>query len=394
MLFLLAGTILMIYYADYRLIYERSQDLLRNYCEDYGSGGDTADGHTLPPPDKKDGERENASAVRQIYSVFFSGDGSVKAVDLGKVSLYSGKEISDAACRAKNGKENAGRTGKFFYRIERQGDGLLVALINIAFEDEARTLMIRYTVIFGGIAMGFTLVFSFLVSKKIVTPLEENDRMQKQFISDEGHELKTPISVISANLELLEREDADNIWLKNIRYENEKMGELVKELLTLARLEQTVPVMEELDFSRLLMRELLTFESMAYEKRIQLNYDEIAENTRLFGSREQLSGLVAILIENAIAYSAKGECVFVCLKNGQKDICFSVTNTGTEITEEQREHLFDRFYRTDFSRDNENNHYGLGLAIAKKIVELHRARIEVRCEKKCVTFLVTFEKKV
>ncbi|MBR1743815.1 MAG: sensor histidine kinase [Lachnospiraceae bacterium] len=250
----------MIYYADYRLIYERSQDLLRNYCEDYGSGGDTADGHTLPPPDKKDGERENASAVRQIYSVFFSGDGSVKAVDLGKVSLYSGKEISDAACRAKNGKENAGRTGKFFYRIERQGDGLLVALINIAFEDEARTLMIRYTVI--------------------------------------------------------------------------------------------------------------------------------------FGSREQLSGLVAILIENAIAYSAKGECVFVCLKNGQKDICFSVTNTGTEITEEQREHLFDRFYRTDFSRDNENNHYGLGLAIAKKIVELHRARIEVRCEKKCVTFLVTFEKKV
>lgn len=192
-------------------------------------------------------------------------------------------------------------------------------------------------------------------------------------------------------LELLEQEEAkDNIWLQNIRYETEKMRGLITELLTLARLEQSVLCMEKLDFSHVLLREILPFESMAYEKDIALQYEEIEPDVMLFGNGEQLSRLTAVLLENAIEHSGKGERVYVKWKAGQKKAVLSVTNTGAEISPEQAEHLFDRFYQTDFSRSDDGGHYGLGLAIAKKIAELHNAEIAVFCEKKCVTFVVTF----
>ena len=107
---------------------------------------------------------------------------------------------------------------------------------------------------------------SVFLARKIVNPLEESYQKQRQFISDAGHELKTPVSIVSANAELLSREIGDNTWLKNIQYENERMGMLVGQLLDLARTENVTPQMEHIDFSRLVAGEALPFESVAFEK--------------------------------------------------------------------------------------------------------------------------------
>lgn len=140
---------------------------------------------------------------------------------------------------------------------------------NTIMEESVSTLF-RYTLIFGGIAMVLFLFLSIFLAKKIVTPLEESYKKQKQFISDAGHELKTPVSVVSVNAELLSREIGDNQWLSNIQYENQRMGLLVSQLLQLARTENVLPQMERIDFSHLVIGESLPFESVAFEQGLVL----------------------------------------------------------------------------------------------------------------------------
>lgn len=222
---------------------------------------------------------------------------------------------------------------------------------------------------------------------KIVAPLEESYIRQKQFISDAGHELKTPVAVVNANLELLSREIGENQWLSNIQYENERMSALILQLLELARTENVVPQMEKIDFSCLVFGETLPFESVAYERGISLNSD-IADDIKLQGNSVQLRQLVSILIDNALRHSGRGSEVCVILKKERNHVLLSVVNEGEEIPPEQRKHLFERFYRTDASRAGEERHYGLGLAIAKAITLAHKGTIDVRCRDGKIEFIV------
>lgn len=220
--------------------------------------------------------------------------------------------------------------------------------------------------------------------------MEQNDIKQKQFISDAGHELKTPISVISANAELLLRETGENKWLSNIRYENERMGNLVKQLLELSRTENTVPETENLDFSRLISGGVLPFESVAFEKEILINTD-ISENIFVSGDRNKLSQLISILVDNAISHS-KGKEITVKLSETKSAAVLSVINVGEPISAEVKERMFERFFRADEARTDDNGHFGLGLSIAKAIVGNHKGKIDVNCYNGLVEFKVTIPK--
>ena len=216
--------------------------------------------------------------------------------------------------------------------------------------------------------------------------MEENYKRQKQFVSDAGHELKTPVAVVNANVELLSREIGENQWLSNIQYENERMSGLISQLLELARTENVKVPMETLDFSHLVLGEALPFETVAYENGLQLETD-IAEGILLCGNDLQLKQLASILIDNAIRHSANGKAVVLRLRKEKNHAVFSVVNDGEQIPPEQQKHLFDRFYRGDESR-TDDRHYGLGLAIAKAIAGSHHGTIQVLCARGKVEFLV------
>ncbi|MBQ6753262.1 MAG: HAMP domain-containing histidine kinase, partial [Clostridia bacterium] len=219
----------------------------------------------------------------------------------------------------------------------------------------------------------------------IVKPLEESYEKQKRFISDAGHELKTPVSVVNANAELLEREIGQNQWLENIQYENERMGNLVTQLLDLARLENVETVKEEVNFSKVTAGEALPFESVAFEKGISLE-TEIEDNVLVEGNSAQLKQVVSILIDNALRHS-KGAKVSVALKKTHGQAVLSVTNEGDEIPPEQRERIFERFYRADEARTGGENNYGLGLAIAKSVADSHGGTLSVECRDGLVEFI-------
>ncbi len=322
-----------------------------------------------------------------FYTVAVSYDGEILDVKNEYPTVHTDEELKALAENViKSGDEMGSENSLVYYKTDK-GSYTLVAFMDNTLLYESAWTIFRYTLIFGGASIVAFFFLSVFLARKIVNPLEESYRKQKQFISDAGHELKTPVSVVSANAELLSREVGENQWLQNIQYENERMGLLVGQLLDLARTENVTPQTEHIDFSRLVAGEALPFESVAFEKGLSLSTN-ITPDIAVEGDNSQLKQIVSILLDNAIRHcEEKGE-VYLSLTKEHSFARLSVINKGEEIPKEQRKQIFERFYRTDDARNGEDKHYGLGLAIAKAIVTSHKGNIEVLCYNGFVEFRV------
>lgn len=225
----------------------------------------------------------------------------------------------------------------------------------------------------------------------LIKPVKESFDKQKQFIADASHELKTPLSVIVASSEAIDIDEKNSKWLKNIEYETNRMSLLISKLLSLAKSEQMEAVtLVNNNLSKIVELSLLTFEGRAYEKDIKLNYD-IEDNIFMLMDEDSIKELVEILLDNAIKHSKKKGTINISLKrDGQ--ITLLVQNEGEAIPKGEEEKIFERFYRVDKARNRKDNRYGLGLAIAKNIVLLHKGKIKASSMNGITTFQVTFKK--
>ena len=400
---LFLGTLAIIYGSSYFEVSATNHEMLERYVELYSlekqPRGNMLLGDMEPrglldpvidvPRDISDGPHFEDRPVFQLstfYSVAISESGEILAVDNSDRNVYEDAELEEYAVEIIESNKNKGVKGNLIYLASDKGSYTLVAFMDNTVMKESMTTLFRYTLVFGSaaiIALFFVAVF---LARRIVQPLEESYQKQKQFISDAGHELKTPVSVVSANAELLAREIGENQWLANIQYENERMGKLVGQLLELARTENVAPQTEHLDFSRLVGGEALPFESVAFEKGLELNCN-IVSGLFVDGNGGQLKQLVSILLDNAIRHGTGGGEVALQLKEERSFAKLSVINDGDEIPPEQQAQLFDRFYRVDAARNGEDKHYGLGLAIAKAIVTAHKGKINVLCYNDKVEFV-------
>ena len=233
---------------------------------------------------------------------------------------------------------------------------------------------------------------SIKITSWIIKPVIETFNKQKQFIADASHELKTPIAVIMANAEALEKEPTETKWLNNIKTETERMNELISDLLDLAKLEsssQRATYAEE-NLSKIIEKTVLTFESLIYENKLKFNYD-IQSDITLKCNSTQIKQLVAILLDNAIEYANENGEISLQLEKQKNDVILKVSNTGKEIPKEIQEKIFERFYRADEARTRSKNKYGLGLAIAKNIVTNHNGKITVQSTSEKTTFVVSIK---
>lgn len=225
----------------------------------------------------------------------------------------------------------------------------------------------------------------------LIKPVKESFDKQKQFIADASHELKTPLSVIVASSEAIDIDEKNSKWLKNIEYETNRMNLLISKLLSLVKSEQRKKVrLVNNNLSKIVELSLLTFEGRAYEKDIKFNYD-IEDNIFMLMDEDSIKELVEILLDNAIKHSKKKGTINLSLKKDEQ-IILLVENEGEAIPKGEEEKIFKRFYRVDKARSGKDNRYGLGLAIAKNIVLLHKGKIKASSMDGITTFQVKFKK--
>ncbi len=256
--------------------------------------------------------------------------------------------------------------------------------------DFSRQLLI-ISVICGIIIMIILTAVIIFISGNVVKPVSEAFEKQKQFISNAGHELKTPITVISATTDLLEKQAGENRWLDCIKTQSDKMSHLVNELLELSRLSETENMklqFTKFNLSQTVNNTLLYFESRAYEENHEICSD-ITENITFYGDPLKIERLTGILTDNALKYSDEGTQIKVTVKqNGDKAEIICI-NSCKDLNESDISHFFERFYRNDKSHSSEISGFGLGLSIAQAIAELHKGEITVSLDGDLIMFKVS-----
>lgn len=370
--------LVVVYLSSYYGARNDNREMLKRHVTELGEGGEGPEGRPAPPdgemrpPDDERRRDEGAFRLATFYTVVIDENGGV-TVDNGNSSVMSDEELVEAAKEAAaSGKKSGKVSGLMFMVEERDGYTVVAFMDNTVTDNNMRTLL-RNMLIAGGASIVVILLIAVVMANLIVKPLEENDARQRRFVSDAGHELKTPVTVIGTNTELLGRDIGENEWLSNIIYENERMSHLVTELLDLSRAERAEASPVEVDLSRVVTGEELPFESVAYERGKALVAD-VAEGVRVEGNPNQLRQLTAILLDNALKYGAERKEIKLTLRREKKSAILSVENYSDEIPPDKLEHLFERFYRADEAR-GDDGHYGLGLAIAKAITDAHRGTI-------------------
>ena len=395
---LFAMTLFVIFFVSYRNMRARNIDMMSRHTWRMPDAEERPDKENDPNA-REDGELRPDQGrhveLLTFYTVVIRTDGTVVHVENEK-GIHSDEELIGYAQKLIAKGKWYGEYGTLCCLREQKGTvggdyyDIVVFLDNAVIEDSVKILL-RNVLIVGSAAIVVLFFLSLRLSKRIIQPLEDNDKQQRQFISDASHELKTPVAVIDANAELLARELGDNEWLSNIRYENDRMGELVKQLLDLSRAESAELPAETVDLSRVVTGEELAFESLAFDQGKTI-LSEIGEDIHVTGSETQLAQLVSVLLDNAVRHSA-GKEIGLSLRREGHEAVLEVVNEGEEIPPEKKAHLFDRFYRADEARTDEGQHYGLGLAIAKAVAEKHGGSIGVSCADGKVTFSVTLPAK-
>lgn len=273
----------------------------------------------------------------------------------------------------------SGRVASYdlFYKAQVQGSTICLTLTDSSSFDNAMRDIIFGACILALITLTLTVVVSFFLARLFLRPVEDAWNKQRRFIADASHELKTPLTVIMANTEIVRSNPEDKIaehmkWLDGTIAESDRMHGLIADLLLLARMddEGTVDsraVLETLDLSEACENTVLGFEAVAFERGLQFE-SALEENLQVRGMRSRLVRLPDILVDNACKYAEEGGLVEVTLKRQGNTAVLRVFNEGPEISEADLSHLFDRFYRADQSRSDDIPGYGLGLSIAQSIV--------------------------
>lgn len=387
-----AGIIFSISWGNYRAIEQRAMSTLRELAGNRGVRPEVPPEGDMRPMQPREPRGDFMANLASFYTVYLNDDGTVARWESDRGGLYTDAQVNALAEMALNTGRETGRVmdTQYFRLTEQEGQRALI-VVDARIEHIAARSVVGTTALVAGMACALLSAGAFFLIRRMVRPVQEAFDRQKQFVWDASHEFKTPLAVISANAEVLAGEIGENEYLGYIQSEVRRTDKLVQNLLTLARMDKgTVSAqMERFDLSNALLGVALPFESTVFEAGRTLE-TEVPEGVFIRGDREMIQQLAVILLSNALKYSNEGGVIRLSLVQKGRGCQFSVYNTGQGIAPENLQRIFDRFYREDLSHNNEISGNGLGLAIARSIVEAHKGRIHAESEYgKNATFTVT-----
>lgn len=338
------------------------------------------DNGTKPPDDKKNNgfgrHDKNAVDSARYAAVAIDKNGNIIRTDVTHISSLTEEEAAAIAEALKNTAAGTGTYSGFLYRISetKRAEGKVIILL-----DNGMQISSFFTVLFISVGAGIfgwlmMLLLVILLSRKTIAPVARSIEKQKQFVTNAGHEIKTPLAIILANTDAMELHNGENKWSKNIRAQTLRLSGLMQNLLMLAKMDEssTKLPMCEFDISTAAKDTVGAFIEPAALKGIMIEQD-IKKGIRLSGNRDSIVQLMTVLLDNAVKYTESGGVIRAELYGSEKNITLSIANTCEPI--DHPEKLFDRFYRGDSARTQKNGGYGIGLSVAQAIAELHKGSI-------------------
>ena len=359
----------------------RNMDMLADQVSE--GGGRFPDSLDEPPPFDKIPPKSEPSFdfitsetpfSTRHFTVFFDNEGKVSETFTESIYAINEDTAVEYAEKVMEDGNERGWISSYRYRIFSADVGMGVVFVDGSM---SRSVLMQSTTIAGVVLLAcaaLVLALIFLLSKKAVKPIAESYEKQKQFVTDANHELKTPLTLILANVDIAEAELGQNEWLDDIRTVGHRMTELVNQLVALSRMDEDGHKMNitEVSFGELVADTVSEFEPLAKERGRELTAS-IDKEVTYFGDEALLHRLVGILMDNAIKYCDNGGEIGVTLRRGRR-VVLTVENTYAAVDETPLERLFDRFYRADKARRFTGG-YGVGLSMAKAIVENHKGEI-------------------
>lgn len=329
-----------------------------------------------------------------FFVIRFDKSGNIVYTDVSRISSVSEEEAKELAEKIYTQNELSGKIDGFEYMVKdsRMGFGKVAVFLDTS--DDIYSY-IRVLVLSGAIGIAcwlLMLLFVILLSKRAIRPIAENIERQKQFVTNAGHEIKTPIAIIQSNTEAMELYNGESKWSKNIKEQTVRLNELMKNLLTLARMDENNDklVLSDCSLSQFLTDNIECFRETLALRRITLQTN-IQPMISLHANKEHITQLISVLMDNAVKYTNEGGNIFVSLEGNDKRIKLQFKNTCQQLPPAPPEKLFDRFYRADEARTQKNGGYGIGLSVAQSITETYKGRISAEYENgNTVIFTVRF----
>lgn len=394
---------------NYNQADQKADTLLKMVADNDGTFPD----YQSTPPDKPDGETQTSGGQentvpqdnRQTFGTiltpetqfetrYFSvranaDDNSITQIDTGHIAAVTSSEAEQYATDILESGSTGGYTGIYKYLVTENNGEKLIVFVDCATQlSSARSFLVISCVI-AAVSMVAVFILVWFFSKRAIRPVAESIEKQKQFITDAGHEIKTPIAIIQANAEVIEMTEGESEWTESIKNQTKRLGELVKSLLALSKLEEEerALVFSEFSLSDAVWESASPFEAVAQTqgKSLELN---IQPDISMNGDEGSIREMVSILLDNALKYSDEGGEIALSLSKSGKNKVLAVSNAYAGELPEDMNRLFDRFYRADSSRTRKSGGYGIGLSIARAAAEAHKGRISARSDDGRITFMV------
>lgn len=333
--------------------------------------------------------RESAYQTRYFIVQYDKRD-RVIDINLSHIASISYENAEKYAAEVIRRETKSGYRGIYRYRIQPTDFGRIVIFLDCSMTMQTTTSLIITSCVIAFISLLAIFLVICIFSSRFIRPMVESVEKQKRFVTDAGHELKTPLAIINANVEVMELVDGSNEWLESIKNQVKRMDGLVKSMLRLARMEEGSMngVVAIFDVSNAFEEITDSFKVVALQKELSLKI-HTQQNIKMSGDEEAVRNLISILVDNAIKYCNEEGRIEARLSLEGKNIKILIRNTTNVASNENLQRLFDRFYRPDDSRSRESGGFGIGLSMAKNIVDAHHGKITAQRDGEFVCFRVT-----